>query len=182
MPQQNWHHFLLQSNKASWKVNVLVKFCGWRQEIIEPYEKTAGSRMKTLQRKTWTVTMKIFIQHIIKLAFERSPPQNFAVGRERGSYRYPAHRHCLRLDQMEVEARPSDIPLLCQGRWTEAGRGHCPSQIHFSSGRMWAFWILFPSCTLGSGSAAPLEVSILRSVFLLNLLDLVTIKLKTNID
>lgn len=115
MPQQNWHHFLLQSNKASWKVNVLVKFCGWRQEIIEPYEKTAGSRMKTLQRKTWTVTMKIFIQHIIKLAFERSPPQNFAVGRERGSYRYPAHRHCLPLSGSdggwsEALRHPSSLP------------------------------------------------------------------------
>lgn len=54
---------------------------GWKQDIIQPYEKIAGSRVKTFQRKTLTVTMKIFSQHIIKLALGKST-QNAALRRE----------------------------------------------------------------------------------------------------
>lgn len=118
MSQQNWHHSLLQSNKASWKLNFLVKFYGWWQDLVHPCEKTAESGIKALHRKTsfqqlyWATSADT-----VKFIFGRSPSQNFAVGREVGTVTQPMFTASfLFWIRWESEEKPSCIHLLCHGR------------------------------------------------------------------
>lgn len=123
--------------------------------------------MKTLQRKTSTVTMKIFSQHIIKLASGKSLPQNVAL--KGGSYRCPAYSHCLILCLVQMEIDRSSQASLFSAREDEQGWSEVVLQIHFRSGRIWAFWMCSHHALWD-----PPGFSTLKFVFQLSLLGLVT--------
>lgn len=155
--------------KATRHLENSVKFwwhSGWKQDIIQPCEKIAGSTVKTLQRKTLTVTMKIFSQHIIKLALGKSTQR---CTEERGStgIQPTATAHSWTA-LVAVEEKPQTS--LFSAREDEEGQGEgFVLQTHFSSGRLWAFWICSHHALWDQTG-----VSTLTSVVQLSLLGLVT--------
>lgn len=118
--------------------------------------------------------MKIFIQHIIKLAFERSLPQNFAVESEAATGIQPIVTASFFFWIRWRLNRSLQTPLF-SAREDEHRRGEVFVLHTFILVLAECEPLdLFPSCTLGSDRSPPPGASKLMSVFQLNLLGLVT--------